>query len=88
MQKIINNFLWKNKSKQSNVWIDSIFEVPNICFGLKIVDLLDYSYNKHALVLIIIKLHDCLITQSFLRDKKVEEKREKFDLSKNRADPS
>ena len=24
--------------------------MPNICFGIEIVDLLDFSYNKNALV--------------------------------------
>ena len=39
----------KNKSKHSYVWIDSIFEAQNICFGSEIAGLLDHSYNKCAL---------------------------------------
>ena len=31
------------------VWIDSIFEAQNICYGSEIVGLLDHSYNKCAL---------------------------------------
>ena len=31
----------KNKSKQSYVWIVSIFKAQNICFGAKIVGLLE-----------------------------------------------
>ena len=31
----------KNKSKQSYVWIDSIFEAQNICFGSEIAGLLE-----------------------------------------------
>ena len=38
--------LRKNKPKQSYVWIDSIFEAQNICFGSEIAGLLDHSYNK------------------------------------------
>ena len=49
MQTIINICLRKNKSKQSYVWIDSIFEAQNICFGTEKVSLLDFSYNKCAL---------------------------------------
>ena len=48
MQTIINICL-KNKSKQSYVWIDSIFEAQSICFGNEIAGLLDFSYNKYAL---------------------------------------
>ena len=41
--------LRKNKSKQNYVWIDSIFEAQNICFGSEIAGLLDQSYHKCAL---------------------------------------
>ena len=50
MQKIINICLRKNELKQSYVWIDSIFEAQNICFGSEIAGLLDHSYNKCGLV--------------------------------------
>ena len=49
MQTIINICLRKNKSKQSYVWIDSIFEAQTICFGTEKAGLLDFSYNKCAL---------------------------------------
>ena len=49
MQTIINICLGKNKSKQSYVWSDSIFEAQSICFGTEIVGLLDFSYNKCVL---------------------------------------
>ena len=49
MQTIINICLRKNKSKQSCVWIDSIFEAQNICFGSEIASLLGHSYDKCAL---------------------------------------
>ena len=35
--------LHKNNSKQSYVWIDSIFEAQNICFGSEIAEPLDHS---------------------------------------------
>ena len=38
---LCNICLRKNKSKQSYVWIDSIFEAQNICFGAEIVGLLE-----------------------------------------------
>ena len=41
----------KNKSKQSYVWIESIFKAQNICFGSEIAGLLDHSYNKCALIM-------------------------------------
>jgi len=50
MQTIINICLRKNKSKQTCVWIDSIFEAQSICFGTETVGLMDFSYNKCALV--------------------------------------
>ena len=50
MQTIINICLQKNKSKQSYVWIDSIFKAQSICFGTEIAGILDFSYNKYALV--------------------------------------
>ena len=49
MQTITNICLRKNKSKQSYVWIDSIFEAQSICFGTEEAGLLDFSYNKCAL---------------------------------------
>ena len=49
MQTIINICLRKNKSKQSYVWIDSIFEAQSICFGTEKAGLFDFSYNKCAL---------------------------------------
>ena len=51
MQTIFVFAKQKNKSKQSYVWIDSIFEAQNICFGSEITGLLDHSYNKCALEL-------------------------------------
>ena len=45
MQTIINICLRKNKSKQSYVWIDSIFEAQSICFGTEKAGLLDFSLN-------------------------------------------
>ena len=39
----------QKKKKKSYVWIDSIFEAQNICFGSEIAGLLDHSSNKHAL---------------------------------------
>ena len=48
-QYTIHICLRKNKSKQSYVWIYSIFEAQNICFGSEIAGLLDHSYNKCAL---------------------------------------
>ena len=41
--------LRKNKSKQSYVWIDSIFEAQFFFFASEIAGLLDHSYNKCAL---------------------------------------
>ena len=35
--------------KQSYVWINSIFQAQNICFGSEIAGILDHSYNKCAL---------------------------------------
>ena len=49
MQTIIHICLRKNKSKQSYVWIDSIFEAQSICFETEIAGFLDFSYNKYAL---------------------------------------
>ena len=49
MQTIYVFVYKKNKSKQSYVWIYSIFEAQNICFGSEIAGLLDHSYNKCAL---------------------------------------
>ena len=46
----------KNKTKQSYVWIDSIFEAQNISFGSEIAGLLDHSYNKCALALVRTKI--------------------------------
>ena len=49
MQTIIHICLRKNKSKQSYVWIDSIFEAQSICFETEKACLLNFSYNKCAL---------------------------------------
>ena len=38
-------YVHKNKSKQSYVWINSIFEAQNICFGSEIAGLLDHNIN-------------------------------------------
>ena len=40
-KKYTNICLQRKKSKQSYVWIDSILEAPNICFGPKIAGLLE-----------------------------------------------
>ena len=49
IQTIINICLQKNKSKQSYIWIDSIFEAKIIYFGTEKDGVLDFSYNKCAL---------------------------------------
>ena len=53
MQTIYVFVYKKNKSKQSYVWIYSIFEAQSICFGTEIAVFLDFSYNKYALGTII-----------------------------------
>ena len=45
----LRSCLRNNKSKQSYVWIDSIFKAQTICFGSEIAGLLDHSYNQCAL---------------------------------------
>ena len=57
--------LRKNKSKQSYVCIDSIFEAQNICFGSEIADLLDHSYHKCALTNSLNKLFTTLQPRSY-----------------------
>ena len=36
--------------KSPGLWIDSIFEAQNICFGSEIASLLDHSDNKYVLL--------------------------------------